>query len=201
MTRRVTLGAFAPALLLLAGCLHSPRPAAPPAGDALDLLRALPGPVKGRVHVLLVHGHGLHEHSWLAGLRLELIEAGLIKAYAGGSLKASALADMAHDSFLREPDARFVVAGTGNVGPSLAARLQAKGVPVTRVVSLDGDRAAARVVLLRELHEEAQRVAVVEEGRGPPPPVAGEWDFLRCTAPDARRCLPFIQAREMSPGE
>ncbi len=216
MLRRVNLGNLAPALLLLAGCLHNTRPAPQAApGDPADLVRAMPLPVKNRVHVLFVHGHD--PFGPLGGLRQQLIDVGLIKTYASGPFSAAKLCDLAFESFQREPEARFVLVGHGaGCGelPHLAVRMQAHGMPVVLAVRIEGgrfgapelprvvtaDRCHAREVLFRELHEVAQQIGITEVGHGPPPMPADEWGFLRCDGPALPRCLPIIEAREMSPG-
>jgi hypothetical protein len=175
----------------------------------------MPQPVKNRIHVLFVHGHGLT--CPLSGLRQELIELGLIKTYKAGPYHANALCDLALEKFQSEPDARFVLVGHGagcGALPDMVVRLQAQGMPVALVVCIEGRQygqpeapcvtavstCEARDALLGGLHEVAQQIGIVDAVRGPAPFPADEWGFLNCGAPPAPRCLPIPEAAKASPG-
>lgn len=138
MSSVAKLGALGCALFLLTGCVaYQYAPLEP--HEAGQLVQAFPQPVKNRVHVLFVHGHDPLDLACLSDLREYLVSLGLIKTYAGCPWDVSALCDAAGESFLREPDAKFVVVGHGTGCASLAGLvngLNAKAIPVSLVVCL-----------------------------------------------------------------
>jgi hypothetical protein len=129
------------ALATGSGCLGFLNPVEPPVPEVKHSCCYLPKYERDHVYVFFLNGIDPVNYGNLTGIRDYVQELGFRKTYYGQLYHLAYFADEIHGIHQHEPDAHFVVVGFGRGARkirSLAATVEAEGIPIDLMVYLDG---------------------------------------------------------------